>query len=523
LIINPQSLLAQWQFAESFGGAQSDGSNCYFDNNNNIYCAGVFNNNLIFNNDTLNANGSNDLFLAKFSPAGVPLWLKQFGGYNSAPNSETISNISFDNNFGQLYVSGIFYNNLIIDADTLFGSGPGLFLAKFDVSGNCQWLIKAHSSFGVDFGRIDFADNYVYWTGELKSNGFVDSFSIDKGLFLAKIDTGGNTLWARNQMNGARITSIEVLNGNVYYTGWTNNDTLIVDTLTFIANLYSLFLVKTDTAGMLSWARLIKGWNYNFVLGMELESSIDNLYIVGQFEDSLFMENDTLVSSGLKDYFIIRLDSNGAVIWAKQGNTTGNSVASARSIRIDAHEQFYVVGEFGGTSDFGAQVITSYTNEDIFLARFDTAGSCTAVEHFGQASSSNVDVDSNGDVLICGNFMNNLVIGGNSLTSHGSWDIFIAKHDAFVGQEEERSANYRLHIYANPTTGKCNITVPDDLANERYLELGIYDNTGRVLQQKVLEMNDGTIKVNLEAEAKGVYQVTLGNEKKRYSGTIVFE
>jgi hypothetical protein len=33
----------------------------------------------------------------------------------------------------------------------------------------------------------------------------------------------------------------------------------------------------------------------------------------------------------------------------------------------------------------------------------------------------------------------------------------------------------------------------------------------------------GKIKVNLEQEAKGVYNVTLSNKKKSYNGTIVFE
>ena len=36
-------------------------------------------------------------------------------------------------------------------------------------------------------------------------------------------------------------------------------------------------------------------------------------------------------------------------------------------------------------------------------------------------------------------------------------------------------------------------------------------------------MNDGNIKLNLEQEAKGVYNVVLSNKKKSYNGKIVFE
>lgn len=65
--------------------------------------------------------------------------------------------------------------------------------------------------------------------------------------------------------------------------------------------------------------------------------------------------------------------------------------------------------------------------------------------------------------------------------------------------------------------------MPDDFVNEKNLVLSIYDNKGKLIQQKTLEMNDGNIKLNLEQEAKGVYNVVLSNNKKSYNGKIVFE
>ena len=53
--------------------------------------------------------------------------------------------------------------------------------------------------------------------------------------------------------------------------------------------------------------------------------------------------------------------------------------------------------------------------------------------------------------------------------------------------------------------------------------LSIFDNTGKLIQQNKLNINDGTIKLSLEAEAKGIYNVSLSNGKRSYSGKIVFE
>jgi hypothetical protein len=65
--------------------------------------------------------------------------------------------------------------------------------------------------------------------------------------------------------------------------------------------------------------------------------------------------------------------------------------------------------------------------------------------------------------------------------------------------------------------------VPDEFLHEKNLVLSIFDNTDKLIQQKTLEMNEGKIKVSLEAEAKGIYNVTLSNGKKSYGGKIVFE
>ena len=110
------------------------------------------------------------------------------------------------------------------------------------------------------------------------------------------------------------------------------------------------------------------------------------------------------------------------------------------------------------------------------------------------------------------------------MTSYRGYDIYIAKLDAITGVENvERVANNSLLIYANPNQGKCNITIPAEFNNEKILVLSIFDNTGKLIQQNKLNINDGTIKLSLEAEAKGIYNVSLSNGKRSYSGKIVFE
>ena len=148
------------------------------------------------------------------------------------------------------------------------------------------------------------------------------------------------------------------------------------------------------------------------------------------------------------------------------------------------------------------------------------------IRHFGTATATRLVADNNSNIIVGGQFLNTITIGTQSFTSSSTLypDVFIAKADIITSiGGEDRIANNQLIIYANPNAGKCNISVPDDLLHEKNLTLSIYDNIGKLIQQKVLEMNDGKIKINLEAEAKGIYKVILSNNNKSYNGKIVFE
>lgn len=92
-----------------------------------------------------------------------------------------------------------------------------------------------------------------------------------------------------------------------------------------------------------------------------------------------------------------------------------------------------------------------------------------------------------------------------------------------VGLSEINSNENILLFQPNPSFGKCIMTLPNDFVNKKNLTLSIYDNNGKLIQQKTIEMNDGKIILNLEAEAKGTYNVTLSNRQKSYNGKIVFQ
>ena len=170
-------------------------------------------------------------------------------------------------------------------------------------------------------------------------------------------------------------------------------------------------------------------------------------------------------------------------------------------------------------------------NVDMFLARYDLNGNCMGVRNTkvdiqspNPSAGYRLAQENNGTCYVAGLFKNTSTFGSQSITSLGDKDIFIAKINAITGLGEAHKVNgNQLLIYANPTQGKCTITIPDEFINEKNLILSVYDNNGKIIQQKILLMNDDKIKLDLQAEAKGTYNVTLSNKIKSYSGKIVFE
>ena len=98
----------------------------------------------------------------------------------------------------------------------------------------------------------------------------------------------------------------------------------------------------------------------------------------------------------------------------------------------------------------------------------------------------------------------------NLSSSVGIWEI--------CGDEQQK-----LRIYPNPTSGKCEIILPQEFLNEKTLELRIFENGGRLIQDRIFEVNSDKISVDLKSATNGIYTVTLGNSKKMFSGKILSE
>ncbi len=525
----PLLACAQWQWAKKIGSNYNIVATPFSsDSNNNIYVSGYFQYEARFQTDTLYSNGYTDMFLAKYDQNGNETWIKKIGGNNPFHSFEKIV-AHVDNSGNNIIAVGTYYDTLSIDGHTVASvGGSDIFIASFDLNGHCNWL-KSAGGLGNDIGKVFTIDynNDIFLTCTISDTiGYFDTFSVSRGDAFVKYNPNGNCIFAQIKYSGINISDIKPIGMDLIVSGYLSDSTVVFDTIIKHPSQSSAILASMDTLGNVHWLKLYGG---GYVFGLSVGIDAHNyIYYTGHFEDSITFNSFTIThypGTTKEDYFLAKLDNNGNAIWVRQSNSTDN--AHGIAILPDFDGNTYLAGDFSGTAQFGNFTISANTNSDYFLARYGPNGDCLGVRHFGVAISlKNIITDSNNSVIVGGQFINNTVIGSTNLQSTNSInpDVFIAKSASITGLGGDgHRVNNNLLIYANPMEGKCTISVPDELLNEAHLVLSIFDSNGKLIQQRELERFEGKVRLNLEAEAKGVYTAVLSSGSKSYSGKIVFE
>lgn len=520
----------QFQWAKQLGSSYvfyDDFINSLVSDGANEYVIGSFGGTLNLPGDTtISSSGNNDCFVAKYDANGNFIWATRFGGNFTPPSAHEFANGVYDPINNCLYITGTFITNISLGSTTLTSANGDqeIFVARMDLNGNFIWAKKINS-IGNDYAYI-FAkpDGNILLEGHLINPTTIDTFAVIAGGFFASYDNNGNVQWAKHKMDGpdAYQVSIVFIDNDFVIAGVAGPGGIAtVDTSTFTVNgNYDGFLARFDSVANMKWIKIIGGSGDGGIGWISVDAN-KNIYGAGSIKDTMTIGGTTLYHP-VYDYLVTKFDENGNLIWSKTGNSSG--LASASCILSDAIGNCYVSGGFQGGVTFGTNTLSASTSQDMFISKFDENGNCYGVYAFGEASATGITSNLGGSIFVGGTFKNTANIGSTSVTSFGNNDIFLTKIDAFVNVPEKTvSSNDQLIIYANPNKGTCNIIVPNNMMQEENLMLNIYTSQGRLIQQVPVETKQEKVQISLEEEAKGIYNVTIGNSKKIYSGKIVFE
>jgi len=349
-------------------------------------------------------------------------------------------------------IGGITLSNPLYDTTGWFRLG---FLTKQNNAGSVVWS-KCISTTGFYSPRCSGIctdeNGFIYLSGSFSGTIKLDTISLitthfyGSDLFLVKLDSTGNVIWARKSnsiwASGLHPYAISTDKlGNIYLTGnfWGSSITFDSTTLYCPQGRQYSFIVKYNSSGNVSWAKSITG---EFLLD-PYDISADtagNVYVIGNYYsptitfDSIVLTN-SISDSSTSDIFIARYDVSGNIVWAKSFGGMAGELGS--SICTGADGYIYATGSFPGSNiTFNSTTLTGNGScANTYIIKFDKNSNIIWGKSFGNSANNNgreISVDTLGNIYVAGDFgaYSYLIIDNFQFYSAGAGDIYVAKFDS---------------------------------------------------------------------------------------------
>jgi photosystem II stability/assembly factor-like uncharacterized protein len=481
-----------YQWAKRAGGPNSELSNKMVATASHIYLTGSFSGTVNFNtpsstsSNVLTSIGGSDIFLAKYNPSGTVEWIKRGGGLGD----DTGYGITASET--DIYLTGYFSATANFNTPSATGSNEltsageyDLFVAKYNFSGDVQWLKRAGGT-GTDAGvGIGVSGSNVYLTGVFSVNANFNTPSATgineitgQGFtshFLAKYTSSGDYISSKvaGGPNSAFTNTLAIAGDKVYvagtFSGAINFNTPLSagsNQLVSIATTEG-FLAKYD---FISTTTTLTSNNNPSSLGANVKLSATVLPAFTPTGTVTFKDGATILGTVPLTNNIATLSTdlltvgthtftaeyNGDNFHESSMSNTVSQVVNALTepqlsfIRqsasngtqfnrtaIDASGNIYVAGQFSGSTTIGGITLQGAGSYDIFVAKFNSSGTLQWAKRaggtgddiaFGLAVSGN-DIYITGSFTGTANFNTPSSSGSNELVNTGS-DGFIAKYNA---------------------------------------------------------------------------------------------
>ncbi|MCB9196508.1 MAG: SBBP repeat-containing protein [Flavobacteriales bacterium] len=539
--INAQQL----EWAKSFGGSEyEEGYGIVVDQNGNVFTTGYFYDYVDFDPDTTTyelttVNGNYNTFINKLDSEGNFLGVISFEGGDNEP-----SDIILDTD-DNLYITGYFYDTVDFNP----GSGinkmgvasSGAYIVKLDVDGNFLWCKMFDSSYGVALaltseGSIIISGTYTNTVDFDPGVGVFELTAVgSKDIFVAKLDSLGNFIWARSIGGTSYEESMGVAvnaSNDVYLTGYFYT-TVDFDPSAGIYELTSngladAFLVKLNEDGYLIWAESLGGVGNDQIRDIGIDSNED-VYLCGNFSNTLVLDQGssltTLNSNGYTDAIIVKCNATGDFIWAK--SIGGTDYDDAYSIDIDPLDNVIVSGSFVGNIDMNPGIneeeVTSNGSDDVFLIALNSLGVFQWGASFGGIWSDvsyALTTDAEGNIYTTGYFESpsanfNFDPFISELINSGEIDVFVQKisPDYHLGTDLDLTVDFNL--YPNPAEDHVILNL--NQFNEE-VKITIFNALGELVHFQ--EVYSGIITITTDFPA-GVYLVGVEGEKAKLQKKLI--
>lgn len=533
LLIGTTSIEAQtWEWTSHAGSTEQEGAPLVcFDNQGSIFTSGNYYGDFSLGGQDLTFNEWSAHFIAKSDLNGQLIWVKSYNNHKSRCTA-----IDSDEN-GNLYVAGAWTGTSINLDGTMMSRDDthgNTFIAKYDVNGNLLWARNDFKNVEIakitldKEGNIVFAGSYyrpegVYFGGNTYDIHFTMNAGRPDGL-AGKFDANGEALWLHT-FNGSETDNVSAIGtdaaNNVYIVGRFNSDSLVLDNSdTFFdkkdmaSEGHDLFIAKYSPEGVQRWVKT-EGGSATVAESPPVMTVDDlgNVTVISDFRlNNLLIDNTKNIEG--KDWctttLIAQFNEDGAL------NFATSAFGSNRIIGTDIVSyggKIYLTGSFGAEFSSGGNTLTTNGRFDAYVAEIDNRGNWNwAISFGGEATEipEKLTFDNAGNLYLTAVTSSaNLNVNNTTYTGNGQYDFFFGKLDLGIASGFNSLTDQQIPISAFPNPANDKVLI--DLGGKEIS--GFLDVVN--VSGKLLERLDFTNEVDLELDfstyPKGVYFVKINS------------
>lgn len=191
------------------------------------------------------------------------------------------------------------------------------------------------------------------------------------------------------------------------------------------SSFYDYWIVKLNSSGQIIWQKTLGGTSDD--TASSIQQTSDDGYIVAGLTAS--SNGDVTQQHGVFDYWIVKLSSSGQIIWQKTYGGTNQDSATSIQQTLDGG---YIVA--GNTYSNDGEVSGNHGDLDVWIVKLDAVGTIVwqkALGGTGTDFADSIQQRLDGSYIIAGyTYSNNGDVSGNHTTDNSLSDCWVVKLNA---------------------------------------------------------------------------------------------
>ncbi|HVD97742.1 MAG TPA: RHS repeat-associated core domain-containing protein [Cytophagaceae bacterium] len=260
----------------------------------------------------------------------------------------------------------------------------------------------------------------------------------DIDILIVKYDKNGVFQWAKSVggtgTDYGRGLGVDI-NGNVYVCGFYNSTSITFNgtTVTNTGLPYrDILVLKFSSSGAPQWIKSFGQYTDDSASGLVVDYASGDCYINGPFSNSITFGTTTLTSHGQQDIYVLKLNTSGAVQWARGGGSSGPD--TGYDFALDGSGYLYSIGYVSGSASFNSVTSNAFGGWDVSVVKYNVS---TGIESWAISAGSTgndagfgIGISPTGHINITGYFQGTASFGtSGTVTSKGGNDMFVAQYN----------------------------------------------------------------------------------------------